>query len=89
MAELQSFSSMADQTRISSLEVVLTISPLLLHLKSPSYNKEVLEDAARYMGLLLAPAEGFGLQLGFFLALRAKKKVLCCFGPFYAIFGVQ
>ena len=88
MAELQSFSSIAcllDQTRISSLEVVLTISPLLLHLKSPSYKKEVLEDAARYVALLLAPAEGIGLQLGLFLALRAKKTcytVLAHFRPF-------
>ena len=31
----------------------------------------LLEDAARYAGLLLAPAEGFGQ--GFF-ALRAKKR---------------
>ena len=39
--------------------------------------KELLEDTARYAGLLLAPAEGFGLRL------------IMLFGQFYAIFGVQ
>ena len=33
----------------------------------------ILEGAARYAGLLLAPAEGFGLRPRPFLALRAKK----------------
>ena len=33
----------------------------------------VLEDTARYAGLLLAPAEGFGLWPRVFFALRAKK----------------
>ena len=38
---------------------------------------------ARYAGLLLAPAEGFGLRPKGFFALRAKKKAkLCCFGQF-------
>ena len=47
----------------------------------------VLEDTARYVSLLLAPAEGFGR--GFF-SLRAKKEsLLCCFGPLLAIFGAQ
>ena len=32
-----------------------------------------LEGAARYAGLLLAPAEGFGLRPRPFFALRAKK----------------
>ena len=32
-----------------------------------------LEGAARYAGLLLAPAEGFGLWLRPFFALWAKK----------------
>ena len=43
---------------------------------------------ARYAGLLLAPAEGFGLQPRLFS--RAKKSLLCCLGPFFfvAIFGV-
>ena len=35
--------------------------------------KNILEGAARYAGLLLAPAEGFGLRLRPFFALRAKK----------------
>ena len=33
----------------------------------------ILEGAARYAGLLLAPAEGFGLRPRPFFALRAKK----------------
>ena len=40
-------------------------------LKSPFLR--LLEDTARYAGLLLALTEG----------------LLCCFGPFFAIFGVQ
>ena len=35
-----------------------------------------LEGAARYAGLLLAPAEGFGLRPRSFFALRAKKDLL-------------
>ena len=45
---------------------------------------------ARYAGLLLAPAEGFGLQTRFFFALWAKKelfmmswRLLWCFGDFW------
>ena len=34
-----------------------------------------LEDTARYAGLLLAPAKGFGL--------RQKKSLLCCLGNFW------
>ena len=45
-----------------------------------------LEDTARYAGLLLAPAEGFGRH--FFFPSGKKKSLLCCFGPFLAIFGV-
>jgi hypothetical protein len=41
---------------------------------------------ARYAGLLLAPAEGFGLQPRLFFALLAKKRVyyavLALFGDF-------
>ena len=48
-----------------------------------------LEDTARYAGLLLAPAEGFGLWPTLFLPFGQKKSFLCCFGPFLAIFGVQ
>ena len=50
---------------------------------------DILEDTARYAGLLLAPAEGFGLRPRLFLPLGQKKSLLCCFGPFLAIFGVQ
>ena len=35
-----------------------------------------LEGAARYAGLLLAPAEGFGLRPRPFFTLRAKKVLL-------------
>ena len=48
-----------------------------------------LEDMARYAGLLLAPAEGFGLRPRLFLPFGQKKSFLCCFVPFLAIFGVQ
>ena len=49
-----------------------------------------LKDTARYAGLLLAPAEGFGHRPMAFFALRAKKEsLLCCFGPFLAFFGAQ
>ena len=49
----------------------------------------ILEDTARYAGLLLAPAEGFGLRPRLFLHFGQKKSLLCCFGPFLAFFGVQ
>ena len=39
----------------------------------------VLEDAARYAGLLLAPAECFGLWQRAFFALRAKKQIIMLF----------
>ena len=38
-----------------------------------SLSREGLEGAARYAGLLLAPAEGFDLRPRSFFALRAKK----------------
>ena len=38
----------------------------------------ILEDLAHYVGLLLAPAEGFGR--GLFLPFGQKKGLLCCFG---------
>ena len=41
----------------------------------------LLEDTACYAGLLLAPAEGFGLQPRDFLALRAKKGLIILFWP--------
>ena len=49
----------------------------------------LLEDTARYAGLPLAPAEGFGLWPRFFLPFGQKISFLCCLGPFLAIFGVQ
>ena len=49
----------------------------------------ILEDTARYAGLLLAPAEGFGLRPKICLPFGQKKSLLCCFCPFLAIFGVQ
>ena len=48
-----------------------------------------LEDMARYAGLLLAPAEGFGLRPNLLLTFGPKNGLLCCFGPFLANFGVQ
>ena len=33
----------------------------------------ILEDTARYAGLLLAPAEGFGLRPRFFLPFGKKR----------------
>ena len=50
---------------------------------------KVLDDTARYAGLLLAPAEGFGHRPRLFLAFGQKKVFLCCFGQFVAIFGVK
>ena len=44
-----------------------------------------LEDTARYGGLLLAPAEGFGLRPRAFFALRAKKQIIMLFGKFNVI----
>ena len=49
-----------------------TIRALLFH--------SLLEDTARYAGLLLAPTEGFGRGRGFF-TLRAKKELLTLFVP--------
>ena len=34
----------------------------------------ILEDTARYAGILLAPAEGFGLRPGAFFALGGQKR---------------
>ena len=46
----------------------------------------ILEDTARYAGLLLAPAEGFGLRPRLFLALRAKKELFMLFWPIFGDF---
>ena len=48
--------------------------------------RTALEGAARYAGLLLAPADGFGLQTGLSLALWAQKELFCCFS-FFLILG--
>ena len=51
---------------------------------------EILEGAARYAGLLLAPAEGFGLRPRPFFALRAKKGLfMSVFAQILVIFGDQ
>ena len=39
----------------------------------------ILEDTARYVGLLLAPAEGFSLWQSAFFAFRAKKDSIMLF----------
>ena len=48
------------------------ISEILSELES--IKKKKLEDTARYAGLLLAPAESFGLCHRLFFALLAKKR---------------
>ena len=45
-----------------------------------------LKGMSRYTGLLLAPAESFGLWVRLF-GPSVKKSFLCCFGPFKAILG--
>ena len=50
----------------------------------------ILEGAARYAGLLLAPAEGFGLRPRPFFALRAKKDLfMSVLAQILVIFGDQ
>ena len=46
----------------------------------------ILEDTARYAGLLLAPAEAFGLRPRAFLALRANKGLILLFWPIFRNF---
>ena len=60
------------------------LNQIISHNNLKSSNKTSLEDTACYAGLLLAPAEGFGLR-----PEGQKKMLLCCFAPFLAIFGVQ
>ena len=70
---------------------ILKITMKLRFLRTPYKVKESfpnvvllflsLEGTARYVSLLLIPAEGFGLRQGLFLALRAKKQ------RFYAVFA--
>ena len=45
------------------------------------YYGEGLEGTARYAGLLLAPAEDFGLRPRDFFALRGKKDLIMLFWP--------
>ena len=52
-----------------------------------SPNNTLLEDTARYAGLLLAPAEGFGRE--FFLPLGQKKEFIMLFWLILGHFGVQ
>ena len=49
----------------------------------------ILEGAARYTGLLLAPAEGFNLHLRLFFALRANNCFLYLIARILLIFGNQ
>ena len=52
--------------------------------------KNKLEGAARYAGLLLAPAEGFDLRPRPFSALRAKKDLfMSVLAHILVIFGDQ
>ena len=46
----------------------------------------ILEDTARYAGLLLAPAEAFGLRPKAFFALWAKKELIMMFWPIFGHF---
>ena len=46
----------------------------------------LLKGAARYAGLLLAPAEGFGLWPRLFLPFRQKKSLSYYFGPHFGSF---
>ena len=49
-----------------------------------------LEGAARYAGLLLAPAEGFGLRPRPFFALRPKQDIfMSVLAQILVIFGDQ
>ena len=52
--------------------------------------RQSLEGAARYAGLLLAPAEGFGLWPRPFFSLWAKKDLfMSVFAKILVIFGDQ
>ena len=46
----------------------------------------LLEDTARYAGLLLALAEGFGLRPRLFLPLGPKKELFMLFWPIFGDF---
>ena len=74
--------------RVYPCDVSVTCKVMCCTLFKKLYN-HILEGTARYAGLLLAPAEGFGVRPRLFLPFGQKKSLLCCFGPFLAIFGVQ
>ena len=46
----------------------------------------ILEDTARYAGLLLAPADGFGLRPRLFLPFGQKKTFFMLFWPIFGNF---
>ena len=57
---------------------------------NPLNELDKIEGAARYVGLLLAPAEGFGLRPRPFFALRAKKDLfMSVVAQILVIFGDQ
>ena len=63
------------------------VAPIDNITSSNSWLYGVLEDTARYAGVLLAPAEGFGLRTSLFFAFfRAKKEVIMLFWPFFGNF---
>jgi hypothetical protein len=47
---------------------------------------QTLEGTARYAGLLLAPAESFGLRPRIFLPFGQKKELIIQFWPIFGIF---
>ena len=65
---------------ILNMKIVLSLFPIL----------HKLEGAARYTGLLLAPAESFGLRPRPFFALWAKKDLfMSVLAQMLVIFGDQ
>ena len=48
---------------------------------------KLLEDTARYAGLLLAPAEGFGLWPRLFFVIWARREPVMMFWPILGKFG--
>ena len=73
-------------SRVSGLQ-----SELMAEIIEAVHLLNKLEGAARYAGLLLAPAEGFGLQPrpsadSFFCPSGKKKSFYVCFGPNFGYF---
>ena len=46
-------------------------------------SENLKKDMARYVGLLLAPAEGFGLWARFFLPFGQKREIFMMFWPIF------